>query len=122
MDNTGSGVVDEVVEYRSGRPLVGVRDLNGDGFFEETEFYTAGRVSYLAVDDNHDGMPEYFQQILPTETYAWDLNGDGRVDAKDISIGRNQVTRLFSSHMNGTLDLAMNTRRFLVPASEGKAQ
>ncbi|HUX14631.1 MAG TPA: hypothetical protein VMW87_16510 [Spirochaetia bacterium] len=121
IDNTGRGIVDEVVEYRGGKPLIGVRDLNGDGFFEETEFYTAGSVSYLAVDDNHDGMPEYFQQILPTESYAWDLNGDGRVDAKDVVIGRNEVTRLFSSRMNGTLDLALNTRRFMLPASEGKA-
>ncbi|WP_455383213.1 tetratricopeptide repeat protein [Salinispira pacifica] len=116
LDNGGAGTVDEVIEYRGGVPIMGIRDLNDDGYFEESEFYTDGRVSYLAVDANHDGVPEYFEQISPTVTYAWDLNGDGRVDAKDIVIGRNEVTRLFSTELNGTLDRAINMKRFLMPA------
>ncbi len=120
IDNAGSGVVDEVVEYRNGVPAAGVRDLNGDGYFEESELYTAGRVSYIAVDENHDGMPDYFQQLSPAVTYSWDLNHDGRVDVKDMVIGRNEVTRMFSTQLNGTLDLAVHTSRFLLPAPGGK--
>lgn len=121
IDNTGRGVVDEVVEYRGGVPFAGVRDLNGDGYFEESELYTAGRVSYIAVDENRDGMPDYFQQFSPAVTYSWDLNHDGRVDVKDVVIGRNEVTRMFSTQLNGTLDLAVNTSRFVLPATAENA-
>ena len=115
VDNAGNGRADEVVEYSGGKPIAAVRDLNGSGYFDESEFYTNGKVSYIAVDGNRTGTPDFFQQISPEPSYAWDLNGDGKVDIKDMVIANNRVQRYFSSELNGKLDGSLTMSRFLVP-------
>jgi tetratricopeptide (TPR) repeat protein len=116
--NPRSGTVDEVVEYRDGEPIAGIRDLNGNGYFDESEFYAQGKVSYLAVDENQDGVPDFFQQITPQKSLAWDLNGDGRVDIKDMIIGAENVRRLFSTELNGRLNGSVDIKRFIPSSAE----
>ena len=124
VDNSGNGRADEVVEYSEGKPIAAIRDLNGSGYYDESEFYTNGKVSYIAVDGNKTGTPDFFQQISPQPSYAWDLNGDGKVDIKDMVIANNRVQRYFSSELNGKLDGSLTMSRFLPPTKlqSGAAQ
>jgi len=115
QDLHGNGAIDHVVQYRNGEPQSGIRDLDDDGYFEVTEQYVDGSLRLLAVDENDDGTPEFYEDLGPPRVYAWDLNQDGTLDAREIAVGRNRVLREFASGLDGQFDLSIETYRRVEP-------
>ncbi len=98
-DRNGDGRVDHRMVYRSGTPVSGIRDADGDGHFEVSEQYLEGELRYIAVDDDDDGVVEYSEThgSGPDEPsrFAWDLNQDGNIDVEELRRGRERIEQRF---------------------------
>ncbi len=82
-DSTRDGRIDLIVEYSDDAPLFGLRDSDGDGYFESFKRYYAGVLVEVAVDENRDGVYTYFEEPGPPLRVSWDLLQDGRIDVRD---------------------------------------
>ncbi len=82
-DNNRDGRIDLIVEYSGNEPLFGLRDSNGDGYFESFKRYHAGVLAEVAVDENRDGVYTYFEEPGPPLRVSWDLLHDGRIEVRD---------------------------------------
>lgn len=120
IDHNADGKVDEVIEYRNGEPYAGVRDANADGYFEISELFSGGAPVYLAIDEDQNGTPEFFEELGSAPSLAWDLNGDGKIDVKEIASGRREVMQLISSKLNGVLDISRQVPGILFPTQSGR--
>jgi tetratricopeptide (TPR) repeat protein len=77
VDRNGDGTIDYWVELEQGSPLRAIRDIDVDGFFEATEFYTAGALTAIIVDSDDDGRPDYRRDLQEDPRRQWDSNQDG---------------------------------------------
>ena len=94
-DESANGQFDHLLRMVGGRPVEGVRDTDGDGYFEIAEGYQNGRLVALAVDSNADGRPEFFEQRGSTPVRDWDVNGDGVIDTQEFRWWTSNVIRAF---------------------------
>jgi tetratricopeptide (TPR) repeat protein len=109
-DSTGDGRIDRVLDYEEGVVVAGVRDPDGDGYFEVTEQYIAGELALLLVDEDDDFTVEYTEApgstLLDTPAiYSWDLDGDGLVDIQEIIQQQNLLLGDFFSSAPGVFDV-----------------
>ncbi len=111
-DTTGTGRIDHVVEYDFGIPVAGVRDPDGDGYFEVTEQYVDGELALLLVDEDDDFSIEYSEvqgggsEGNPS-VYSWDLDQDGIVDIREIVVHQDRLLGEFSSSAAGVFDVTL---------------
>jgi hypothetical protein len=94
-DEDGDGVWDRLLLTDGGVPRTGVRDLDADGYYEVAEGYRGGRLVALAVDDDHDGVPEVFERSGEISVREWDLNEDGVIDVEEFDLWTGSVIREF---------------------------
>ncbi len=94
-DELGDGSWDRLLLYDGEVPTAGVRDLTGDGYFEVVEGYREGRLVALAIDTTGDGAADVFERHEEVPAREWDLNGDGRIDAREFRIWSESVIREF---------------------------
>lgn len=87
------------VRYVQGVPVSGERDMDRDGRFETGEIYESGNL--VAVELREEGFRETF---FPAAFREWDLNRDGRVDAREYLSGRPGMRREYSSAFDGVFD------------------
>jgi antitoxin component YwqK of YwqJK toxin-antitoxin module len=83
MDSSGDGKFNELVIYRSGKPVRAEKDLNGDGtadkFFQFNEY---GKLSKTATDTDGDGKIDHwghYQNGIRRKVER-DTNGNGKAD------------------------------------------
>lgn len=108
-DTDKNGTMDYFVHYNNGRIAKGKRDLDGDGYYEITEFYENGNLTKITYHDPlRDNYPDCIQffnakgEIFETH---WDYNGDGIIDAKEIVKDKTEVVFLFSTGYDAVFDL-----------------
>jgi hypothetical protein len=89
------------VYFDGGSPVSGERDTDLDGRFEIREIYADGVLA--AVEFDAGGYRETF---LPAAFKEWDLDRDGRVDAREFGLGSGRVRREYASAFNGVFDAA----------------
>lgn len=109
-DSTGDGRIDRVLDYEDEMVVAGVRDPDGDGYFEVTEQYIGGELALLLVDEDDDFSIEYTEApgsaLLNTPAvYSWDLDGDGLVDIQEIIRQQDLILGDFSSSAPGVFDV-----------------
>lgn len=84
-DTDRDGAWDHLILTDGGFATRGLRDLDGDGYFEVAEGYRNGSLVALAVDSDDDGMPDVFEQTPGVPVREWDLNEDGRIDVREFA-------------------------------------
>ncbi len=109
-DASGDGRIDRVLDYEDGIVVAGVRDPDGDGYFEVTEQYIGGELALLLVDEDDDFSIEYTEapgsaRLETPAVYSWDLDGDGLVDIQEIIRQQELLLGDFSSSAPGVFDL-----------------
>jgi tetratricopeptide (TPR) repeat protein len=104
-DAGGHGVIDHKVWYEDGLPVKGLRDLRGDGAWQETDTYRSGKLWKSVVDTDGDGKPDYAELRDGGLIKLWDYNEDGIDDARERAGAGGTVVREFSTALNGRYDL-----------------
>lgn len=94
-DENRDGAWDHLMLTSGGFALSGVRDIDGDGYFEVAEGYRNGSLVALAVDADDDGTPEVFERNVGVPVREWDLNEDGAIDVREFSHWTDAVIREF---------------------------
>ncbi len=119
-DSNLDGKIDHIQLLREGQKVSGIRDVNFDGFFEVSEQYEDNRLVLAAFDEDGDNRPEYYEHYRHPASYAWDFDEDGTVDAAEINLGRERILRLFSSRLDGYLDIYLDDVYSSVPDRSSK--
>jgi hypothetical protein len=90
-----------VVSFREGSPVTGFIDVDGDGTYELRESYKNGELESIEL---LAGNRTAYREFLSKELKEWDFNGDGRVDAREYSVGRGRKLVEFSSLLDSIFD------------------
>ena len=89
------------VSFREGVPVVGFIDVDGDGVSELRESYAKGALESIEL---LAGNRTAYREYLATEMKEWDFNGDGKIDAREYSVGKGRKMVEFSSLLDSIFD------------------
>jgi hypothetical protein len=95
--------------YEKGAPVLERVDADGDGRFETERGFALGedgqwKIAWIRIDENGDGIFEYYEQTVPPFTKEWDFEGNGNVDARSITLADGSIQTQYSSRLDGKLD------------------
>ncbi len=104
------GKVEAILLYENGLPSREALDLDGDGYFETERHYrtasdgnAAGTYSFR-IDADRDGIFEYREDSVFPFLKEWDLDKDGIMDARQLSLSAGGWLREFASRLDGRFD------------------
>ncbi|MCX7788306.1 MAG: tetratricopeptide repeat protein [Spirochaetes bacterium] len=89
------------VSFREGMPVVGFIDVDGDGVSEIRELYRNGALESIELVS---GTRTSYREFLSNQLKEWDFNGDGKIDAREYTVGRGRKMVEFSSLLDTIFD------------------
>lgn len=89
------------VSFHEGSPVMGFIDVDGDGVSELRESYKNGMLESIEL---LAGNRTSYRETLSTELKEWDFNGDGKIDAREYSLGQGRKMVEFSSLLDSIFD------------------
>ena len=101
QENRPGEIRKRTVTFREGSPFVGFIDLDGDGVADLRESYTNGVLDSIEL---LVGNRTVYREVLSMELKEWDFNGDGKVDAREYSLGRGRKMVEFASFLDSIFD------------------